>query len=304
MKYLPALLLLALALPLRANLVVTALLRGAKAAADITSQAAAKDPIGTNGRIAKHMAIIVERLDLPTDVSPEDFIQALRNLHGDIYGDDVRIFQDTMAAIDYSRYGYRDPKDVVLDTLLDNMARIVHRYAPAKRWHRLFPYISRIAPFEGAGTKEFVTLRRLADPAVNEIARRIPRGHNELADILVEEMPPAFLRPSPETLSRVSPEKAALAVLLIRLSRYGDIPVRQWSSALIGLMASGSSKHFFDPDNDPFHHLRLLFDEEGFLLDIGEQAKTFRQAAAFREQEGDLSLTAAIRFTAIRFRSF
>ena len=288
MKSALALFLLSSSLPVQADF-ITALLRGAKAAATITSTIVDTDPIGSNWRIAKHMASIVERLDLPTDASSEDFTQALRNLEVDER--DSQGHQMVLDALEQGPIG--GPQD--WNALLDDMARLVHRYAPSRRWHRLFPYTTYSAPLGAQPNREFVTLRHLADSAVGEMARRIPRHHSELTYALIEEIPPVFNRPTPKALYEISPERAALAVLLVRLARHGGKPVYRWAKALLVLMASGRHKDFFDPSNDPTHYLRLLFDEEGFHLELEGQTEIFRRAAALRRRKTELSLTAAIQ---------
>ena len=290
MKSILALLLLFSSPPLQANF-VAALLRGTKAAATITYKIVDTDPIGANGRIARHMAAVVERLDLPTNVSPEGFTEALRSL--DVDARDSHIHEMVLAALELDSVG--GPQD--WDALLDDISRLAHRYAPSRRWHRLFPYTTYFAPLSAAqNTREFATLRHLADPSVGEIARMIPRRHGELIHILREEMPSVFPLPHSRYLDKISPERMALAVLLIRLAHYGDGPVHRWARALLELMASGQHKDFFDPSNDPSHYMRLLFDEEGFYLDIEGQTEAFQQAAALRRQNKALSLKAAIRF--------
>ena len=202
---------------------------------------------GVPRALAEATKYIAEALEIPRRASVGKLVDAFGKLP--VSWEDAELRFKVINSLKAGFVGMPEPTSpIVFD-----MSRLAFQYGAGTQRHALFPY--------RVGNSRYV-LRPLENPRIAELAARVPREHDGLADILgMELLRLGFDKPSGRDFHRMGIEEMALWVLMVRLLRGGDERMQNFARAVFAMMSDYDTDFFRAARGGPYNFFRVLFDD-------------------------------------------
>ena len=257
---------------------------------------------------------IAVMLGIKPDATKREIVGVLERL--DIRAED-EVLRDRVTAFLHDDEGIG--ADGMFDRLSD-LGRLAYRYYTPSRRYDAPAFLP--VPTSKTGGGELLGFHMMAwwrynhltnyagtspHKRLHNILTQIPKDRGSLEDILTDYLPlNGFAAPTPRSMYRLSNEKLATWVFMIKTAEHHASRTKNWeiSRQTLALMASGGNDDFFAPENDNSFFL-LVLDEwagVGFVRDgvyDGPEddrhwRDIFSQAIIYRETHPDATVMEAM----------